>query len=169
MILEDEEMQIADITKKMIAYSEGNTHDINHFLKVWSFARTIGQLEGLDGRTQEILEAAALLHDIACPLCREKYGNTNGKYQEKEGMPLAEAFLKDCGLSPEDNARVVYLVGHHHTLENIRGMDYQILIEADYIVNADESHYSIENIRHFREQIFRTQAGKAILDSIYPG
>ncbi len=137
-------MQIADITKKMIAYSEGNTHDINHFLKVWSFARTIGQLEGLDDRTQEILEAAALLHDIACPLCREKYGNTNGKYQEKEGMPLAEAFLKDCGLS-------------------------QILIEADYIVNADESHYSIENIRHFREQIFRTQAGKAILDSIYLG
>ena len=117
-------MQIADITKKMIAYSEGNTHDINHFLKVWSFARTIGQLEGLDGRTQEILEAAALLHDIACPLCREKYGNTNGKYQEKEGMPLAEAFLKDCGLSPEDNARIVYLVGHHHTLEDIRGMDY---------------------------------------------
>ena len=171
-------MQIADITKKMIAYSEGNTHDINHLLKVWSFARTIGQLEGLDGRTQEILEAAALLHDIACPLCREKYGNTNGKYQEKEGMPLAEAFLKDCGLSPEDNARIVYLVGHHHTLEDIRGMDYQILIEADYIVNADESHYSvnadeshysIENIRHFREQIFRTQAGKAILDSIYLG
>ena len=155
MILEDEEMQIADITKKMIAYSEGNTHDINHLLKVWSFARTIGQLEGLDGRTQEILEAAALLHDIACPLCREKYGNTNGKYQEKEGMPLAEAFLKDCGLSPEDNARIVYLVG--------------ILIEADYIVNAEESHYSIENIRHFREQIFRTQAGKTILDSIYPG
>ena len=145
-------MQIADITKKMIAYSEGNTHDINHFLKVWSFARTIGQLEGLDDRTQEILEAAALLHDIACPLCREKYGNTNGKYQEKEGMPLAEAFLKDCGLS-----------------EDIQGMDYQILIEADYIVNAEESHYSIENIRHFREQIFRTESGKTILDSIYPG
>lgn len=162
-------MQIADITKKMIAYSEGNTHDINHFLKVWSFARTIGQLEGLDDRTQEILEAAALLHDIACPLCREKYGNTNGKYQEKEGMPLAEAFLKDCGLSPEENARIVYLVGHHHTLEDIQGMDYQILIEADYIVNAEESHYSIENIRHFREQTFRTESGKTILDSIYPG
>ena len=99
----------------------------------------------------------------------EKYGNTNGKYQEKEGMPLAEAFLKDCGLSPEENARIVYLVGHHHTLEDIQGMDYQILIEADYIVNAEESHYSIENIRHFREQIFRTESGKTILDSIYPG
>ena len=48
-------------------------------------------------------------------------------------------------------------------------MDYQILIEADYIVNAEESHYSIENIRHFREQIFRTESGKTILDSIYPG
>ena len=162
-------MTIAEILDRMIASPGSTVHDIEHLLKVWGYARTIGQLEGLDDRTQEILEAAALLHDIACPLCREKYGNTNGKYQEKEGMPLAEAFLKDCGLSPEDNARIVYLVGHHHTLEDIQGMDYQILIEADYIVNAEESHYSIENIRHFREQIFRTESGKTILDSIYPG
>ena len=33
-------------------------------------------------------------------------------------------------------ARVAYLVGHHHTLRGIDGIDYQILIEADYIANA---------------------------------
>ena len=27
---------------------------------------------------------AAVVHDIACPLCREKYGNTNGKHQEED-------------------------------------------------------------------------------------
>ena len=36
-------------------------------------------------------------------------------------------------------ARVAYLVGHHHTLRNIHGPDYQILIEADYIANASEN------------------------------
>ena len=38
--------------------------------------------------------------------------------------------------------QVAYLVGHHHSPEQIEGIDYQILIEADYIVNASESGYS---------------------------
>ena len=47
-------------------------------------AKTIGELEGLDRHTQEVLELAAVVHDIACPLCREKYGNASGKNQERE-------------------------------------------------------------------------------------
>lgn len=158
-------MQIAEIMKKMIVYSDGNTHDINHLLKVWVYAKTIGELEGLDEKTQRILEVAAILHDIACPLCREKYGNTNGKYQEREGMLLAEEFLKDCGLSEDENKRIVYLVGHHHTLTDIQGMDYQVMIEADYIANADENQYSSDNIKNAYEQIFKTAPGRKILES----
>lgn len=160
-------MTTAELTGKMIEYSEGNLHDISHFLKVWAYARTIGCCEGLDGRTQTILETAALVHDIACPLCREKYGGTNGKRQESEGMPLAEAFLADSGLPREDLARVVYLVGHHHTPAGVDGPDYQILLEADYLVNADESGLSRENIRNAEEQLFKTAAGRALLRSVY--
>ena len=40
--------------------------------------------------------------------------------------------------------RVAYLVGYHHSPEQIDGIDYQILIEADYIVNASESGYSLQ-------------------------
>jgi uncharacterized protein len=160
-------LKIAEIMKKMIEYSKGNPHDINHFLKVWGYAKTIGELEQLDKKTQRILEAAAILHDIACPLCREKYGNTNGKYQEREGIPLAHEFLEEFDLDREEKERIVYLVGHHHTLTEIRGLDYQILIEADYLVNADESRYSMENIRHTCEKIFKTRSGIEILKSIY--
>lgn len=78
-------MLISAVMKKMIAFSEGNLHDINHFLKVYAYARTIGELEQLDRETRLILEIAAITHDIACPLCREKYGNTDGKHQEREG------------------------------------------------------------------------------------
>ena len=162
-------MQIAEIMKKMIEYSDGNQHDINHLLKVWGYAKTIGELERLDEKTQRILEVAAILHDIACPLCREKYGNTNGKYQEKEGVPLAQEFLKDCSLPGDEAERIVYLVGHHHTLTDIQGLDHQILIESDYIVNADESVYSIENIRNTCEKVFKTKSGTEILKSIYEG
>ena len=31
--------------------------------------------------------------------------------------------------------RVEYLVGHHHTYKDIDGLDYQILVEADFLVN----------------------------------
>lgn len=160
-------MTIAEITKKMIAYPGQNTHDIHHFMKVYAYAKTIGECEGLDLETQKILEVAALVHDIACPLCREKYGNTNGKYQEQEGVVLVKEFLKDTGLSEEFIDRVAFLVGHHHTISGMDGMDYQILIEADYLVNADESGYLKQNIQNTLERVFKTETGKQLLQNMY--
>ena len=160
-------MSISEMIQKMIEYSNGNIHDIEHFIKVWAYARTIGELEHLDEETQYILEAAAIVHDIACPLCREKYGNANGKYQEEEGPALTADFLKSSGMSDAQIDRISYLVGHHHTLDCIEGMDYQILIEADYIVNAAEDRFPQENIMNFRERYFRTKAGRTLLGDIF--
>jgi len=158
---------IPRLMERMIAFSEGNIHDIDHFVRVWNYARTIGALEGLDADTQYVLEVAAIVHDIACPLCREKYGNTNGKRQEEEGAPMAAAFLEDSGMTAAQVERVSYLVGHHHTFAGIDGVDYQILIEADYIANATENGYSLNNVRNFAERMFKTAAGKRLLKSIF--
>ncbi len=160
-------MAAAEITRKMIAYSKGNRHDINHFMKVYAFAKTIGECEGLDEAAQTILEIAAIVHDIACPLCREKYGSTNGKYQEQEGPALVRDFLEDSGLSQDAVERIAWLVGHHHTLRGIDGPDYQILIEADYLVNADESGYSRENVENTLGKVFRTKTGISLLKTMY--
>lgn len=62
------------------------------------------------------------------------------------------SFLADAGLPGDQVERVAYLVGHHHTYTDIDGIDYQILIEADYIVNASESGYSPENRKNFLEE-----------------
>lgn len=159
-------MTIAQILNKMIAASNGNIHDIDHLLRVWAYARTIGKLEGLDAETQYLLEVAAITHDIACPLCREKYGNTNGKYQELEGTVLVRAFLAGAGMTEAQIARVAYLVGHHHTLQDIHGMDYQILIEADYIANASENGYAKESVIHFLNTIMKTASGRQLAASV---
>lgn len=159
-------MTIAQILNKMIAASNGNIHDIDHLLRVWAYARTIGELEGLDAETQYILEVAAITHDIACPLCREKYGNTNGKYQEQEGAVLVRAFLAGTGMTEDQIARVAYLVGHHHTLRDIHGMDYQSLIEADYIANASENGYAKESVIHFLNTIMKTASGRQLAASV---
>ena len=162
-----ETMTISRILVKMIDYSAGNRKDINHLMKVHSYARIIGKGEGLSEELQKITEIAAIVHDIACPLCRNQYGNTNGKYQEAEGPALTESFLADTGLTREEIARIAYLVGHHHTYEGVEGLDYQILLEADYLVNADESGYSRENILHMRDTVSQTKTGTALLESIY--
>ena len=124
-------MTISQIMEKMLAYSAGNLHDIDHLIRVWTYAKTIGTLEQLDRETLFVLEVAAITHDIACPLCREKYGSTNGKHQEEEGAPMVRAFLSDTGMTEAQISRVAYLVGHHHTFLTIDGIDYQILVEAD--------------------------------------
>lgn len=44
-------MTIAQIIQKMISFSEGNIHDVDHFIRVWTYAKTIGELEQLDEET----------------------------------------------------------------------------------------------------------------------
>ena len=46
-------------------------------------------------------------------------------------------------------------------------MDYQILLEADYLVNADESERYRKGMKQFRKNVFRTASGIALLDSIF--
>ena len=86
-------MNVSDIVMKMVRYSNGNHHDINHFLKVYAYAKTIAEREGLSAEERQIVEIAAVIHDIACPLCREKYGNTNGKYQDNHRESSSEIYL----------------------------------------------------------------------------
>lgn len=160
-------MTVAEMTEKMIAFSEGNLHDIEHFLKVHSYARLIGRLEGLDEATQTTLELAAIVHDIACPLCRIKYGSASGANQEKESEGVLRPFLAGCGLTQAVEERIIYLVSHHHTYTNVSGADYQILLEADFLVNASESAMTRAQIEHFYRTVVKTAAGKRLFENIY--
>ena len=160
-------MTVSQIMEKMIRFSSGNIHDIEHFVKVWSYAKTIGELERLDAETQFMLEAEAITHDIACPVCREKYGNANGKLQEKESPALISAFFSDTDLTEPQVGRVSFVVGHHHTYEGVDGLDWQILLEADYIVNASENEYAEENLQEFLETQAKTEAGKRLIQEVF--
>ena len=166
--MEDEKSKITAVAiEKMIDFYQGNLRDIEHFLKVWAYAKTIGEQESVDENTQGILELAAVVHDISCPLCREKYGNTNGKNQELESEPLVKEFFEGMPVSEQKVERIIWLVTHHHTYTNIDGIDYQILIEADFLVNASESNFSKVSIENAKSRIFKTAAGCRLLESIF--
>ena len=152
---------------EMIQYYVGAPKRIQHFIKVHNFARTIGKLEGLDTQTLFVLETAAIVHDIGIKVSEEKYGSCEGKLQEQEGPAVAEPMLKRLGFDEEVIKRVCYLIGHHHTYDNIDGIDYQILVEADFLVNFYEDAVSIDVVGNAYQKIFRTESGKRICREMF--
>lgn len=152
----------------MMEYDKGDAKRIQHFVKVYEFARMIGKMEKLDEQTQFILESAAIVHDIGIHISEQKYGSSSGKYQEIEGPAEAEKLLQSLEWPADVTERAAYLVGHHHTYSNIDGLDYQILVEADFLVNLYEDEISPSGQKHAYEKIFKTESGKLLCRMMYP-
>lgn len=152
----------------MIDYYRGDAKRIQHFIKVYNFASFLGKQEQLDEETLFILETAAIVHDIGIRICEMKYGVCDGKHQELEGPAEAEKLLRNIGnYTDEQINRVCWLVGHHHTYTDISGIDYQLLVEADFLVNIYEDGFTDEMIKNVRSKIFRTQSGIRCLENMY--
>lgn len=158
---------ISAIINKAIDYDKGDPRRIQHFLKVHSYAKTIGELENIEDKTLEILEIAAVLHDIGIHTCEEKYNNSAGNYQEIEGPAIAKDILMNFDIPHNVIDRVCFLVGHHHTYSAIDGIDYQILVEADFLVNIYEDDMNINQITSIKQKIFKTRTGIDFLSKMF--
>ena len=151
----------------MVNYFGNDVRRINHALKVNSFARLIGQKEGLDPEILEIIEISSILHDIGIPVSEQKYQSSAGKYQEIEGPPIARKILENLSASSELTDRVCYLIGNHHTYTKIDGIDFQILVEADFLVNFFEDEMGENAIKSARDKYFKTNTGIKLLNEMY--
>ncbi|MDY5774423.1 MAG: HD domain-containing protein [Lachnospiraceae bacterium] len=160
-----------DLTNKlieeMISYNRGDAKRIQHFIKVHSFAKLIGETEDLSPAELFVLETAAVVHDIGIKPSEAKYGRCDGKLQEQEGPEPARELLEKLGYEKTVVERVCYLVAHHHTYENVEGMDYRILLEADFLVNLYEDGISKEGVQRAYEKIFVTETGKRICREMF--
>ena len=160
-------MRIEKLLTAMMEYDHGDVPRIQHFVKVYEFARMIGLMEGLDAKTQFALESAAVVHDIGIHISEQKYGSSSGKYQELEGPGEARTMLTALSWPEEVIDRVCYLVGHHHTYDNIDGMDYQILVEADFLVNLFEDGATPDTQKSVFARNFRTEGGKRLFGLMF--
>jgi HD superfamily phosphodiesterase len=158
---------IERVLRDMIIYFEKDVRRINHALKVYSFSRSIGLLQKISDRDFSVLEAAAVLHDIGIKESERKYNSASGEHQEIEGPPVAREILKKCGYEEDIIERICYLIGNHHTYNKIDGIDFQILVEADFLVNIYEDQIKKDAIETIRDKYFKTEAGIELLDSMY--
>jgi len=152
-----------NLMRAMIDYEEGCPQRIQHFLKVHAFAMLIAEAEKVGPDITRTLSAAALVHDIGIRKSLEKYGSADGKWQQIEGPPIAMEMLRGLGYPEPLISRVCLLVSRHHTYTNIDEIGYQILVEADFLVNIFEGELSREAAREVLENIFRTGTGKDLL------
>ena len=160
-------MMIPRIMEKMVGYFGHDTKRINHALKVFAFAQIISSREPLDAGMQEIIAYTALLHDIGILEAERKYTSSSGKYQQIEGPPIARQILTDLGISASIIDRVCFITGNHHTYSKIDGIDFQIIVEADFLVNIFEDDLGREAIESIGVRIFKTTAGKNLLRILY--
>lgn len=158
---------LESVLADMVIHEQGQPKHIQHFLKVHAFARFIGQKEHLDKTTMFTLELAALVHDIGINPSLAKYQSSAGQYQQIEGPPLARRMLARYEIPQDILERVCYLVAHHHTYEAIDGMDYRILVEADFLVNLYEDQSGTEAVQAALDRCFATKTGCWLLKTMF--
>ena len=98
--------RVQEAIRAMIGWERGEPHRIQHFLKVHSFCRYIGQEEGLTGEELERLELAGVVHDIGIRPAEEKFGKHDGPIQEREGVEPARQLLRGIGVEEAAAERI---------------------------------------------------------------
>jgi HD superfamily phosphodiesterase len=137
---------------------------INHAHKVARFAEEI--LEGEGGNPTVVL-ASSYLHDIGIHEAERKYNSTAGGYQEREGPPIARDILGRLGVDRETIDEVCDLIAHHHSPGHIKTVNFQILWEADSLVNLEETaEKGPDKIEKIIERTFRTTTGKRLAKTL---
>lgn len=134
---------------------------IEHAKEVLGFAEEILKMEKGDFH---IVIPAAILHDVGIKIAEEKYNSSDGKLQEKEGPPVAEKILLKQGVSKQIIDEVCEIIAHHHTPGVVKTLNFDILYDADMIVNLKEiaENMTDEKINHLIDIVFQTRTGREI-------
>jgi uncharacterized protein len=106
--------------------SEPSGHDHWHAFRVRDLGIRIAETIGADS---EVVQAAALLHDIGHGAGRPEHA--------KRGANLATAILSGCGFPADKVSAIIACIEHHHWLPRRAGdpqvptVEYQAFVDAD--------------------------------------
>ena len=142
---------------KMFALEKGLPKRTHHFIKVYEFAHLIGEGEHLPKDQQQLLEIAAIVHDIGITPSKKKYGYCDSITQGVEGPLRARKLFKDFPeISSNTIDRVCYLIIHHHDYDIIEGLTIIKGIYYAFNYDAVEKCYiqEIQKTRKFKSESF---------------
>ena len=154
------------ISLEMKKYFGSDPKRISHALKAARYAEQILKMEG--GNPLVVL-ASAYLHDIGIHQAENKYQSTSGEYQEKEGPVIAKEILERLDVQKEMVDEVCDIIGHHHHPREEETLNFQIVYEADWLVNMEEDKLSQDRkeVQAIVEKYFRTETGRQLAEKLY--
>ncbi len=157
---------LSTLESKVQEYFGDDVRRMTHTREVLGYAQRILREVAAN---EEVVLAAALLHDIGIPEAERRHGSAAGRYQELEGPPIAERMLRELGASPESTDAVCELVACHHTPGKVDSAEFDVLWDADWLVNlADEFNgASREGLKVAIERVFRTETGRRLAEGVY--
>jgi DNA-directed RNA polymerase subunit RPC12/RpoP/HD-like signal output (HDOD) protein len=136
---------------------------IGHATKVARHAEQIAKEEKGD---VAIVLTAAYLHDIGIKEAEARYQSSEAKYQEELGPPIARDILTKLGATPGLIDEVCDIIGHHHHPRPEETMNFKVLLDADLIVNLEESQGNgsrdPEKLKTLIEKNFLTESGRQL-------
>ncbi len=81
----------------VLCYEEGHCRRTQHILKVYALAKLFGEQEKISVEDQQILQAAAILHDVAIKYCKEHYNGDASQNNQKQVVSiLVTRFLESA-------------------------------------------------------------------------
>ena len=148
------QQRINDVNRvalRMKQYHHGDMLKVQRFVRVYTLAKTIGELEHLNDEEQLDLELAAIVHNV----------------EETNRVPVVRDMLRECGIGEDAAMHVCHMVENETNYEHISTLDHQILIEAITIVDFKEQNTPEKEIIRKAEDIFITHSGKLFLKKAF--
>ena len=154
------------ISSEMKKYWGDDTKRVNHALKVAQYAEEILKIEG--GHPLVVL-GAAYLHDVGIKEAERKKGTVSEEDHEREGKAAAEEILMKLNVQRTIANEICDIIGHHDHPRERETLNFQILYEADWLVNLGENGF-LKDPKKLQEIItknFRTVTGKNLADRLF--
>ncbi len=162
--------QRKDLLKDRVAiemkrYFRQDFRRIGHATKVARLAEQIAREERGD---MVVVLCAAYLHDIGIHEAERKHGSTEARYQEEEGPPIAREILAKLSASRDTIDEVCDIIGRHHHPRAEETVNFQIISDADLIVNLEEKEELLdrEKLATIIEKSFFTASGRKLAEAL---
>ena len=154
------------ISLEMKKYFGTDFKRVHHALKV---ARVAEQILKMEGGHPLVVMGVAYLHDIGIHEAERQYGSHSGHYQEMEGPAIAREILERLGVQKEMIDEICDIIGHHHSPREEEKLNFQVLYEADCLVNIEEEGISKDRkkVEELIGKVFRTVTGKQLAEKLY--
>jgi len=154
------------IALEMKKYFRTDFKRVHHAIKVAKFAEQILKIEG---GNPLVVMGVAYLHDIGIHEADRKYGSHSGYYQEMEGPAIAREILERLNVPTQMLDEMCDIIGHHHSPREEETLNFQILYEADWLVNIEEEGFSKDRkkVEALIAKVFRTATGRQLAEKLF--